>query len=124
MRIEPGPYPIPVDAAEKKLLEEGRVLFSGMIYGWTFTYIPGDKARQVQESFVLTPVAEIPWGSPRLAVRETEVADAKLWARMSYALNEDESRRRAAWESNTAALSTRPREGEASCRARGPGWRP
>ena len=106
LRVDDGPYPIPLATAEGKLLEEGRVLFSGMIYGWTFTYIPGDRARQVAESFELAPVAEIPWGSRRLLVRETEVADVKLWARISYTLDEDESRRRSAWESNTAGLST------------------
>jgi hypothetical protein len=106
VRIDPGTYPIPVDVAERQLLEEGRLLFSGMIYGWTFSYVPGDRARRVQESFVLTPVAQIPWGSPRLAVRETEVEDKKLWARISYTMNDDEVLRRASWESNTAALST------------------
>ena len=106
VRVDDGPYPIPLATAEGKLLEEGRILFSGMIYGWTFTYIPGDRERQVPESFEMAPVAEIPWGSRRLLVRETEVADVKLWARISYTLDEDESRRRSAWESNTAGLST------------------
>ena len=105
-RLEPDELQKPMKTAEQELLEEGRVLFSDMIYGWTFSYIPGDLARQVKESFTLTPVAEIPWGSTRLEVRETERDEAKLWARMSYALNDDESRRRQAWESNTAALST------------------
>ena len=106
VRIDDGPYPIPLATAEGKLLEEGRILFSGMIYGWTFTYIPGDRERQAPESFEMATVAEIPWGSRRLLVRETEVADVKLWARISYTLDEDESRRRSAWESNTAGLST------------------
>ncbi len=106
MRIGEGPYPIPVDAAEKTLLEEGRVLVSGMIYGWDFSYTPGDKSRRVEESFVLTPIAQVPWGSPRMRVTETEVAEARLWARIVYTLDDQESRRRAAWDSNTAALST------------------
>jgi hypothetical protein len=105
-RLEPDQPQKPLSTAEKELLEQGRVLFSAMIYGWTFTYIPGDLARQVKESFTLTPVAEIPWGSARLEVRETERGEARLWARMSYALNDDESQRRLAWESNTAALSS------------------
>jgi hypothetical protein len=105
-RLEPDQPQKPIRTAEQELLEEGRVLFSAMIYGWTFSYIPGDLSRQVKESFTLTPVAEIPWGSARLKVRETEREEAKLWARMSYALNDDESQRRLAWESNTAALST------------------
>ena len=104
--LEPDAPRKPIKTAEQELLEEGRLLFSAMIYGWTFTYIPVDLARKVTESFALTPVAEIPWGSARLEVRETEREDAKLWARMSYALNDDESQRRLAWESNTAALSS------------------
>jgi hypothetical protein len=105
-QIGPGPYPIPVDVAEKSLLEGARVLMSGMVYGWTFTYTPGDKTRRVEESFVLEPVAQIPWGSPRLRVLETEVSDKRLWGRVSYALDDEESRRRAAWDSNVADLST------------------
>jgi len=106
VRIGPGPYPIPVDVAEKGLLEIGRTLVSGMIYGWEFTYVPGDTSRRVEESFVLTPVAMVPWGSPRLRVMETKVTDTRLWARISYVLDEQELRRRTAWDSNTAALST------------------
>ncbi|MGA2478151.1 MAG: hypothetical protein ABSG63_05305 [Spirochaetia bacterium] len=119
VRIDAGAYPIPIDVAQRQLLEEGRVLFSGMVYGWTFTYIPGDRERRVQESFVLTPVAEIPWGSPRLVVRETEVEDQKLWARLSYTMSADEALRRAAWESNTAELSTG--RGKAAANAGPPG---
>jgi hypothetical protein len=118
VRVEPGPYPIPVAAAEKSVLDEGRVLFSAMVYGWTFTYFPGDRSRKVQESFELLPVAQVPWGSPHLRVRETTVDDTRLWARMSYALDDDESLRRSAWESNTAALSTG--QGKASV-MQGPG---
>jgi hypothetical protein len=106
VRIGPGPYPIPVETAEKTLLEMGRVLLSAMVYGWDFSYEPGDKARGVQERFLLTPLAQVPWGSPRLRVVETDVSEVRLWARISYALDEQESRRRAAWDSGTADLAT------------------
>jgi hypothetical protein len=106
VRIDPARYPLPVDAAEKDLLEVGRVLVSGMIYGWTFTYIPSDKARRVSETFTLTPVAQVAWGSPRLRVTETEVSDTRLWARIAYSLDDEEALRRSAWDSNTADQST------------------
>ena len=106
VRIGPGPYPIPRETAEKALLELGRVLVSGMIYGWEFSYTPSDKSRRVEEDFILTPIAQVLWGSPRLRVTETEVTDTRLWARIAYTLDEQESRRRAAWDSNTAALAT------------------
>ena len=105
-QIGPGPYPIPTAAAEKALLEIGRMVISGMVYGWAFDYEPGDRARRVQERFVLTPLAEVPWGSPRLRVTETEPTDTRLWARIVYALDDEESRRRQAWDSNTADLSS------------------
>jgi hypothetical protein len=82
------------------------MLVSGMIYGWDFSYTPSDRTRRVEESFTLSPIAQVPWGSPQLRVTETEVVEARLWARISYTLNEQESHRRAAWDSNTAALST------------------
>jgi hypothetical protein len=104
VRIE-AEYPIPLEKAERRLLEEARILFSGMVYGWTFVYTPGDRERRVEESFLLTPIAEIPWGSPRLSVQETEVADLKLFARISYSLSDDERARRMSWEGNSAALS-------------------
>jgi len=119
VRIGPGPYPIPVDVAKKTLLETARVLLSAMVYGWDFSYEPGDRARRVQERFVLTPLAQVPWGSPRLRVMETEVTEVRLWARVSYALDEEESRRRAAWQSGTAALSTG--QGTAALQLGGPG---
>jgi hypothetical protein len=106
VRIGDGPYPIPIDTAEKSLLDNAQALISGMVYGWTFTYIPGDLSRRVTESFVLTPIAVIPRGTPRLRVLETEVDDTRLWARVAYAMDDGEILRRTAWESNTAALST------------------
>jgi hypothetical protein len=105
-RIAAEEYPIPVPTAEKRLLEEGRVLISGMIWGWTFTWYPSDKARRAEESFTLTPVAQVAWGNPRLRVTETEVKDRRLWARILYAMNAEEAQRRSAWDSGTAELST------------------
>lgn len=106
VRIEPGQYPIPLDTAERSLLDEARLLISAMVYGWSFRYIPRDSSRSVAEQFVLTPLAEVPFGSPRLRVSETQVSETRLWARVFYTLNDDETRRRASWESNTATQST------------------
>ena len=105
MRIEPGVYPMPADKAARTALEEARVLLSGMVYGWTFDYTPANRARAVTESFTLTPVAQIPWGSPRLRVVETQTVDERFWARTSYLMDDAETARRSSWESGTALLS-------------------
>jgi len=106
VRIGPGPYPIPVETAEKSLLEIGRSLLSAMVYGWSFSYEPGDRARGITERFELSPLAQIAWGSPRLKVLQADVEDVRLWARISYSLDDQESRLRTAWDSGTADLST------------------
>jgi len=105
VRIDERQYPIPVEKAERAVLEEARILLSGMVFGWSFDYTPPNSERGVAERFTLTPIAQIPWGSPRLRVLETQVAKEKLWARVVYSMDDAETARRASWESGTALLS-------------------
>ncbi len=93
VRIE-AEYPIPLEKAGGWVLEEARALLSGMVYGWTFSWTPGDLARKVEDRFELVPVAEIPWGSDRLAVRQTQVEEARLFAQVSYLMTPAEELRR------------------------------
>jgi hypothetical protein len=95
-RIEPE-YPIPLEKAGQWVLEEARTLLSGMVYGWTFSWTPSDASRKVADRFELVPVAEIPWGSDRLAVRQTRVEEARLFAQVFYTMNPAERLRRESW---------------------------
>ena len=95
-RIEPE-YPIPLEKAGQWVLEEARTLLSGMVYGWTFSWTPSDVARKVADRFELVPVAEIPWGSDRLVVRQTQVEEARLFAQVFYTMNPAEQLRRESW---------------------------
>jgi hypothetical protein len=105
VRIESGEYPITAEKAARAALEEARVLLSGMVYGWTFDYTPANGSRSVAESFTLIPIAQIPWGSPRLQVVETQTEEQRFWARASYSMDDSEAARRSSWESGTALLS-------------------
>jgi hypothetical protein len=51
----------------------------------------------VADRFDLVPVAEIPWGSDRLAVRQTQVEEARLFAQVFYVMNAAEQLRRESW---------------------------
>lgn len=84
------------------MLEEARFVFSGMIYGYSFRYVPSDKQRQIEEVFTLEPDAEIPWGSAALTVRQSYSYEGKLYAVIDYRLAEHEQYRVEAWERNTA----------------------
>ena len=66
------------------LLTEARYVFSGMIYGFEFRYVPLDLGRDVAEEFELDPVAEIPWGDPGIIVAESRYENGRLYALIRY----------------------------------------
>jgi len=99
-------YPLSDAAARQRVLEEARFLLSAMIYGVQFSYTPPDNQRGNAEQFLLAQVAELSWGDPRLQVAEAEVRDARLYARVRYDLQDFQSARRRAWQSNAIPTAT------------------
>lgn len=90
------------EEAELRVLMEGRYVFSGMLYGYDFRYVPSDRTRQVAEEFALTPVAQIPWGDPRLRVISTRRrSDDAFVVRLRYDMAPFQRARYEAWRSNT-----------------------
>jgi len=61
-------YPLEKEAAYRRALEEAALFFSAQIYGWSFHYDIGERARGIEEVFELTPLGEIRWGDPGLHV--------------------------------------------------------
>jgi hypothetical protein len=91
----------PDNAKLDALLEEMRTVFSGMIYGWSFTYKPSDKARQAPEVLDVKSVFEIQKGSRRVEVAQTRF-DAKtsiLTVTFRYRMADFEAGRRQSWAS-------------------------
>ena len=83
-----GDYPLSRDDAARRLLEEARFVYSGMIYGFTFIYTPFDSQREVEEIFLVTPVAEIPWGDPSMSVAQMRVGGNRQYAIIRFFSNE------------------------------------
>lgn len=94
---EPNPAPISRDEAARRLLEEARFVFSGMLYGFEFRYVPRDRERGVAEEFVLTPIAEIPWGGEQLTILDIRHEENLMYGRLRYTLAAHEETRRDAW---------------------------
>lgn len=79
--------------ASANLLEEARLVFSGILYGWRFFYQPGDRARNVKEVFNLEPIAEIPHGDPNLVpVAADQKGTTLLRLSVRYHLGERDAR--------------------------------
>ncbi|MBN2552191.1 MAG: hypothetical protein JXB06_05455 [Spirochaetales bacterium] len=94
-------YPLSAEAAQRRALEEAREILSGMIYGFRFSYTPGDRVRKVEETFTVTPVAEILWRDPNLAVADAYIKDSLLFLKVNYRLEDFQYARRRAWASNS-----------------------
>ncbi len=76
------------ESAEKELkrdlFREAVFVFSGMIYGFDFRYIPGDKRRNVDDLIEINPINEIRWGDPGLKIRSTRSEGNRNLVQFSY----------------------------------------
>jgi hypothetical protein len=99
-------YPLSIETAAERLLEEARLLLSAMIYGYRFSYTPLDRSRDVETQFDLTPLASIKWGDPRLSISYTEVRDSRFFGKVAYRLREHQTARRESWASSVNPLSS------------------
>jgi len=90
-------YPLSADTARRRALEETALFFSAMIYGWSFSYEIGEKARKIDEDLELTPLGKIQYGDPALVVTEAEIKDMQLVVWADYHLTEDLQKRLQTW---------------------------
>jgi hypothetical protein len=91
-------YPLDMDTAAKRALEEAALFFSAMIYGWSFNYDIGERARGIPEELELEPLGNIAWGDPGLRVTHAGVKDMKLSLWADYRPREPQLRRINAWK--------------------------
>ncbi len=106
MVFQEDEYPVSADTAAKRMLEEARVFFSAMIYGYKFSYTPYDRGRGVAESFELSPLAEIRWGDPKLRILEVEKRGNRMYGRVSYHMADYQQARRTSWGSNSIPFAS------------------
>ena len=94
-------YPLDFLTASRRALEEAAMFFSAMIYGWSFYYDIGERARRISEIFELTPVASIPFGDPGLRATDVEIKDMRVRLWTDYHLTEAQQRRMQVWRTGT-----------------------
>jgi hypothetical protein len=99
-------YPLTKEQAANRILEQARYIASAMLYGYTFSYTPSDKARSVKEEFILNPIAEVQRGDPRLKIRHSELRDNLLFALVGYAMDDFQVKRMQAWQSKMIPNAT------------------
>ncbi|MFP4364801.1 MAG: hypothetical protein ACLFR1_13145 [Spirochaetia bacterium] len=93
-------YPLSSDELQMRVLREVQFVYSGMVFGFEFRYVPAHPQRQISEEFEVAPIARISWGDPRLEIRETRQEDRLFYARCVYTISEELMSWRIGWESN------------------------
>jgi hypothetical protein len=94
-------YPLEADTLRRRALEEAAMFYSAMIYGWSFHYEIGERARGIAEEFELTPLGSIPWGDPGLFATDVRLRDMRLHLWTDYRMTDAQKRRVAMWRADT-----------------------
>ena len=95
-------YPLDYEDAYRRALQEAAMFFSASIYGWSFDYEIGERARLTLEHFELISLGQIPWGDPSLRVTHANFKNMRLYVWMDYHPIESQQRRLRAWRSGNA----------------------
>jgi hypothetical protein len=90
-------YPLDVPKAGRRALDESALFFSAMIYGWSFNYEAGERARLIKENLELESLGTIQFGDPALKVTDTEIREQRLRVWADYNLNDSQQRRMEIW---------------------------
>lgn len=102
----PEAPPASMHQAITEVLKEAQYVYSGMIYGFSFSYTPVDPARGIPGSFSVKPIAEIKWGDPHLRVLDTRVDNGRLTARILYTMVPFQETWTQGWDSNVFPSAT------------------
>ncbi|MDR1836107.1 MAG: hypothetical protein LBQ89_00445 [Treponema sp.] len=94
-----GEYPLDIPTASRRALEETAMFYSAMIYGWSFYYEVGERARQLDEKLEMEPLGSIQFGDPALHVTDSEIRDFRLRVWTDYYLNYAQQRQIQVWSS-------------------------
>ncbi len=81
-------------------------IFSGMIYGWDFSYTPSDKTRAVSEYFEVTPLGSIQLSDSRLTFHDSIMTDIRVTTEAEYERTPQMMSNRRHWQSLTTIKIT------------------
>ena len=91
-------YPLDKDGAYRRALEMAAMFFSAQIYGWSFHYDVGERARGIEEEFELSPLGEVLWGDPGLFITHAHFENRVLSVWTDYRPTDAQRRRLEMWK--------------------------
>jgi hypothetical protein len=97
IRSEATEAPLDYNEARKRAAREAAIFFSGMIYGWSFHYDIGERARGIKEELELVPLGSIGADDPRFEVTDTQIREMRLYLWADYRPGEEQKKRLSMW---------------------------
>jgi hypothetical protein len=90
-----------LQSIRRRALEEASLFFSHMIYGWSFQYDVGERARNISEELELTPWGSIVWGDPGLVATDAGLRDNRFYVWADFRPNAAQQRWLSVWKTGT-----------------------
>lgn len=87
-----------LDQVRLRALKEASFYFGAMIYGWSFDYEIGEKAREIPELFELEPLGTIEFGDPRMRATDSALREMKFTLWCEYRPDQQQTALLSAWE--------------------------
>jgi len=90
-----------IEEAKAEAREEAAHYFGAMIYGWSFHYDVGERARNIEEKLELTPLGLVDAGDSRLETTDIQIKDQNLYLWSDYRTADIQRSRLAKWKAGT-----------------------
>ena len=99
--------PLSLTEARQTGLEDAARYFGAMIYGWSFHYDVGERARNIEEILELTPLGSINSDDPKMILTDTQMNGPIMYLWVDYRPEQNQLYRLEKWK----AGSTRTAQG-------------
>jgi hypothetical protein len=88
---EGDPWPVTPEIARQRILDEAAWVYSGLVYGFGYSYTPYDKARGLEERFAVEGLGSIAADSLRLAGGARAPSDYEIRCFVEYRPDESQA---------------------------------
>lgn len=90
--------PLAPAQAARRAAREAVFFYGAMIYGWSFRYEVGERARGIEEEIRLSPLGSIGLADPRFEITDTRIKETSLYLWSDYRPGEAQRKRMAMWK--------------------------
>jgi hypothetical protein len=99
--VEDGP-PLNLAEAKQAGLRDAARFFGAMIYGWSFHYEVGEKARKIEDNLELTPLGTVTADDPRMELTNIQMNGPNMHLWVDYRPGETQLYRLEKWKAGSA----------------------